>query len=700
VIQSFYRFLKNTSFPIRRWWFLSLFLFNALGQEPPPPVTVEPVAPEPPPPEQVPAAPVTFIGNQAFKEDELRSVLAEHLAAIEHQGLTRARADDLAFFTELHYRRHGYSRADVRYEIERGARLILRIDEGPLTKLGDIKIRGNTSISEATLREYMIGATRERFSRFKGDLPFIEADMRTGVSRIRAVYLSQGHLNVRVTGPEVDYSPDQSVADVTVTIDEGKSYKFGQVQFRGTPLFPREQLMAELGDLLDEPYTKEQAVTAENKLEYFYETQGYFKAEVTVVSDPDAVSGTHVPVVFTIEPGPLYRFNGVTVTGTRRLHPGFLERRFSKLRGEIYDPRKQEEIFRGMIETGLFRNLRIQSEPIEGNQVRLNLDVEEAKTKEIGFLIGFGTWEGGFVGLRLGERNLFGTGRSLIGSGEFSGRGYRGEILYEDPWFLESDFKLRLRVYALSRDLEQYDKFEIGFRPELSRKLTKNYEIALFAQPRYVKITEPLVVPEEVGPEDYFVNAVGITQSFDTRDNPLNPRAGFVISTSLDAATAAIGSDIEFVRASYRFSYYRPMWKLLLALGARGGVIHPIGADKLPIDERFFNGGATTVRSFTERDMAPKDRRGYSIGGEAWSVYNVELIFPIVGDLKGAVFVDAGNLHSDAADFGFSDMRYAIGAGLRYDLPVGPLRLDYGLNPSPKEGESSGAFHFSFGFAF
>jgi len=81
-------------------------------------------------------------------------------------------------------------------------------------------------------------------------------------------------------------------------------------------------------------------------------------------------------------------------------------------------------------------------------------------------------------------------------------------------------------------------------------------------------------------------------------------------------------------------------------------------------------------------------------------VFNVEYGFPIWGDLRGAVFVDAGNVVSTAREFGVGDMRYGVGTGLRYNLPIGALRLDYGLNPSPRPGEAQGAFHFAFGVAF
>ena len=120
----------------------------------------------------------------------------------------------------------------------------------------------------------------------------------------------------------------------------------------------------------------------------------------------------------------------------------------------------------------------------------------------------------------------------------------------------------------------------------------------------------------------------------------------------------------------------------------------------MPIDERFFNGGSTTVRSFAERELGPHDENGYPIGGEAFSVFNIEYIVPIWNALSAAVFTDAGNVQGEFADAGVENMRYAVGLGLRYKLPIGPVRVDYGLNPDPKEEEAMGAFHFSFGFAF
>jgi outer membrane protein assembly factor BamA len=199
-----------------------------------------------------------------------------------------------------------------------------------------------------------------------------------------------------------------------------------------------------------------------------------------------------------------------------------------------------------------------------------------------------------------------------------------------------------------------------------------------------------------LGPLDYTLATIGLTQNSDFRNDPINPGRGFVISSAFDFST--IDGAAAFTRGTVRFSYYLPLGKTLLALGARGGYISPI-LDQLPIDVRFFNGGGTTVRSFAERELGPKDSQGNPLGGDVYTALNAELIFPITGGFQGAFFVDAGSLKNDDVP-GSGDLRYGVGAGLRYKLPIGPLRLDYGFNPDRRQGEDMGAFHFSFGFAF
>jgi len=110
------------------------------------------------------------------------------------------------------------------------------------------------------------------------------------------------------------------------------------------------------------------------------------------------------------------------------------------------------------------------------------------------------------------------------------------------------------------------------------------------------------------------------------------------------------------------------------------------------------NGGSNTVRSFAERQLGPMSN-GHPVGGNIYTVFNLEYTFPITGALSAATFVDAGTLSNDSLP-NSGDLRYGVGVGVRYKLPIGPVRLDFGLNPDRRAGESIGAVNFSFGFAF
>lgn len=652
------------------------------------------------------AAPVTleFSGLHRFREGELRVSLADQIEEIEQSGLTDASADDAAFFLGLFYRRNGYSQADVTWVIAGRDRLRLAVSEGPSTTLGAVKFLGNNHISDSTLRDYLLGPTHERFPAGKRELPFVEADIRTGVERIAGFYRSEGFLDSVVESPVIVYSAGDTRASVTVTIKEGMRYWFGKLRFEGDLVFyPQTELLKTLEPFSKKPYTRQQVTNMERAVVYFYRTRGYFDVKAEVHSDPAEAQDGVVPVVFTVQSGDVYRFDGVKVTGLDRLNPTFLPKRFGSLKGKFYNPEKIDTIFQDMMHTGLFKSLHITSKPLPTHEIELDMEVEEAKAKEVGFSLGYGTFEGGFVGLHLGDRDVFGTGRPLMASVEVSQRFLKGEISYSDPWFFDSAYSFREKLYALSEDWDGYSKFVTGLRTELSRKLSKHFEATAFVLTRDVQITNNGIDPEELGPTNYLVNSLGaaFTLDFrDTRERSVNPGRGMVMNATFDYAADVLGSTLDFVRGTYRFSYYLPIKKTLLAFGVRAGALCPLaGHEQIPIDERFFNGGSLSVRSFAERRLGPTDSHGFPIGGETFTTLNAEYVFPIYGDLDGAVFLDAGSVGQDVAD-GPGMMRYGIGAGLRYRLPIGPLRLDYGLNPSPRANEAPGALHLSFGFAF
>jgi outer membrane protein assembly complex protein YaeT len=671
-------------------------------------------------------ASLEIVGNTAFDEKELRSQLKEQITFIAENGLTAARADDAAFFLELFYRKHGYAKVNVSYTLLSANRFRLTIAEGPLVHLGTLLFIGNKQVKSDKLYDYAVGPTRERVSRAQALLPFVPGDLEEGANLVQRLYLSEGYVDCVVEPPRYEYvRPDLVTA--RIVIHEGPQYFFGNINWVGPTIYHPETLRGQMLDLLRKPFTEGRLADIPRRLQAYYKTRGYYAVKVDAIGDPALALHGKVPVRITIDPGPVYYFDGVTVKGTRQLRPQYLVNRFKKLRGRPYSPETLDKKFREMMRTGLFNILKVNPTPVDGNLLRLDVSVEEAKPQEFGFSIGYGSFDGAIVGASYANRDLFGYGRPITTSVEWSQRGYKGDVTFEDPYLFNTSFGLQVRLSAITYDFDGYSKFELGGRVTLSRKITDKYSVGLVYAGRHVEVTSADIPNELLGNTSYYISSIGFTQTLDLRKNPLVAPRGFVFDNTIDLAASAIGSDIDLLRATGRVSYYLSFapdptqlegeeleksglqkWfeRSLLAFGARAGIVYPLdtagtsAALAIPIDERFFTGGSTTVRSFDERDLGPHDRFGHPIGGEFYTILNVEYTFPIYGELMGAVFVDAGNLLPDARSPGLDDMRYGIGAGLRYNLPIGPVRLDYGVNPSPREDEAFGAFHFSFGFAF
>src|SRR5205814_6594930 len=198
---------------------------------------------------------IEFRGQQAFQDKELRSALKEEIATVEDFGLTPARADDLAFFLAVFYRKHGYAKVNVRYIIESGDRLRLDITEGPRFMLNNVVFDGNSREPADKLFEYLVGPTRERYSRLEKTLPFVAADMEEGAKLVQRFYVAEGFLNVVVDPPRYKFQPQGDEVDVVVPIHEGRQYFFGHIAFIGQTIYGAQALRAEISDLLQRPYT-------------------------------------------------------------------------------------------------------------------------------------------------------------------------------------------------------------------------------------------------------------------------------------------------------------------------------------------------------------------------------------------------------------------------------------------------------------
>lgn len=639
-------------------------------------------------------AKVEFAGANSFSAERLRRVLSEQLGEIASGGLTPARADDAAWFLGAFYRRQGFPAAEVTFRI-RGSTLVLDVREGVRAVIQSLRFTGNTTFPEKTLFEFMVGVAPNALA--KAQLPFTEAEVAAGAARVRDFYASEGFLAVEVDTSGTRLISGGRDAALLVRIVEGPRSFVGELRFTGKPLFDRQELITALALRPDAPFTPTVLDEIDRNLRSFYRSKGHFSAQVAAAA-ADPLRGGRVPITIDCNPGPQFRIGKVQVRGTDRLDPVFMEKRFASMRDTVYDPAKLEERHRQLLRTRLFKTLRVRPVPDAGNVLILDVEVEEAKAKVIGFDLGYGSYDGISAGVQIGDRNFLGRGRSLMLETRYSQRGFEGELVHMNRWLLDSEWSLRSSIYSLVRDELGYSKVTEGVRFDLTRVLAPAWEVGAHLLVENTQLDDISINEALIGPTSYLLAAVGLSQTFDHRDDPTNPSRGWIFSTSADLDM--LDGKIAFARAAFRYSWYRSFGQSLVGLGLRAGWIFPTGDENsVPIDQRYFNGGSSTVRSFAERRLGPRDLGDNPLGGELYTVANIEWNFPVAGAIGGALFCDAGSL-SEHTSFSFNDLRYAIGVGLRYQLPIGPIRIDYGYNPSPKPGEEQGAFHLSFGFAF
>jgi outer membrane translocation and assembly module TamA len=189
---------------------------------------------------------------------------------------------------------------------------------------------------------------------------------------------------------------------------------------------------------------------------------------------------------------------------------------------------------------------------------------------------------------------------------------------------------------------------------------------------------------------------------YNTSDSFLNPTHGMVLRGRLEHSTTAVISDVSFVKLVLEARHYLPLsQRLLLATRLKLGGIEPYGSSTdVPFNVRFFAGGPGSVRGFQLNRLGPVNADGDPIGGLSLIEGSAELRFPLFGDFGAVLFLDFGNVFSPPFTYHLGDLRYAVGPGLRYNTPVGPLRLDVGFIVDRRAGENFGRVEFSIGQAF
>jgi len=647
---------------------------------------------------------VRFEGARAFTVLDLERVVAADLADLPKRAQPRSAIDDAAYTLVEHYRAQGFAGCSVEYAFEETASgrraAVFLVREGPRTRLGGASIEGCSRLraSDALSALGLAGLERSSVPRW-----FVERELSEWSRSLEAYAASKGHLDARVREAAVEFDAQRSSARVVLRLEEGPRYTVapGIVLTGGV-----RELDAEL-DLTawaGRPLTPRLPLDLRARIEEHYQQRGRPDVEVDLVEGaPDAQA--LVPLSFTILPGPEVRIAGIVVRGNEKTRTSHVLDLVTIAAGERYDVRAVRATFSRLNRSGLFRRVNVGLAPGAEAERQLVIDVEEATSTEVFFEPGYGSYEGlrALAGLR--ETNLLGAGRTLSLDGLFAQRAQRAVAGLAEPHMFGTDFEAGLSVFQEWRDEPSYDKDELGAALSFSRELRPRLRVSTeyrFRASRVsdIDVTDPVALAQT---ENVDISTLSLIGSWDRRDSIFVPTEGNLLRASLEYGDAALGSELDFTRLRLTETWLAsPRDGTVVALSWRMGVIAPHGSTSgIPLQERFFNGGENTVRSFREDELGPRDPEGNPIGGEGFQVFTAELRQRVKGPLEGALFWDVGTLAPQAQDvLDWQGARSALGAGARYLLPIGPLRLDWGWNPDARPDEDRWRAHFSVGMAF
>ncbi len=648
---------------------------------------------------------VKFTGNHEFSSRKLGKTL---LIWSEHD-ISDAVIDSSTDKIKSMYREQGY--ADIAVEVKKteapgSLDLDISITEGPRIVVDAIVLRGNTVFPSPEIKKQM--ALKE--SGWFRSRPFREDLLDKDVDNLRDRYLEAGYLSVAVK-KNVARSADGTEALVTIDITEGAQTKTGAVVFEGNTVFTAAELMDKVNLKPGTPFNERILDEDKYRILSAYSGKGYLYARV----DAEKTSaGSSVGIRYRITEDQPVHIGRIILRGNIRTKDYVIMRELLVKPGDAYDYGAILSSQQRIYHLGYFRLAKIEPvhpgyrEPTE--DMLLTVEERPAGMGEFGF--GYGDLDRLRGSAEVGYRNLWGTAEYTSVRYEQSDILKRAIFNYKKPWFLnrriESTFSL---VWSDSEKLNS-DTREIYYK---SRKTAASFGI----QKTYGKLTPSITYEFEnvvnydvleaaqITTEDsgrVLVSSLSPALILDLRDDVFNPRRGSLYGIILKEALRELWSQAEFTKLSVQGSWFLPVGDNVIALSARGGAAWPYGGTaEVPLHERFYVGGSTTVRGFTQDSIGPSalDANGNPVpqGGASMVVLNAEFRVNPGEGLGFVLFTDAGNVWP-GQEMNLNSLRASYGAGIRYGTPIGPLRIDYGQKFHQLPGESPGELHFNIGNTF
>ena len=623
--------------------------------------------------------------------------------------------DDIDMIKDL-YAQKGLTLAEVDVETEldevtNKVKLHFIIKEGRKILIKRIYIDGNRAFKDRKIRRIIKARQKAFFRSGHLKMEVLEEDME----RIKSFYEQKGHIDIAA-----DYSIEtllKGFVNIRIRIDEGKKYYVGKVSVEGNDVISQREILHAMKEIKTRGVFSREKLTVDiASIRTIYFDRGYIFADVDESTSLDQSSG-EVEVKIKIREGGLAYIKRINIQGNTRTRDIVIRRELRLNPGDRFDGGKLRRSRERLNNLGYFEDVGfdIQDTDIH-DEKNLVVQVKEAKTGSFSFGGGFSTVDQVVGFIEIEQRNFdFSNWPTFAGGGQqlrlrAETGSTRSNLLlsFTEPWIFDRPISGGFDVYRTERNKERdtgyaYDEEKVGGGLRFGKQFTEYVSGGVSYKIEEVTIENldsdvSADLASETGTNT--VSVVGFTTTRDSTDSKFSPTTGLILSGGVDFAGGALGGDKDFYRLQSRGIYYIPLkFKSVLRFSVRGGIVDAYGdSSKVPIFERFFAGGAKSIRGYDERKVGPLDSStGDPVGGESLLIANVEYTIPIIEFVKLAAFLDTGNIWKKVEDFGSGEFKSGAGVGVRVKTPIGPINLDYGypLNDEPGEDGRSGKFYFS-----
>ncbi|MEE9393987.1 MAG: BamA/TamA family outer membrane protein [Planctomycetota bacterium] len=616
----------------------------------------------------------------------------------------RADLEDAAFSIKSQLRGEGYHFAQVEFETTpptgKIESAVLIVDEGPLVSCSQVELQVDNEVKKLDPTEFFAHLAEQ---------PYRASALTAAMKEVESAYLLRGYYEVASEILDLRFSDDKKQADPLLKISTGPHY---EMSF--SPPSPGQDLPKDLDtkDLSwDEVeggsfHVRRPAELASRLRNALYDL-GHQLAEV--VPDTKIDRERHEALVtLRVTPGPRLILKDLIIKGLDpeedRTDPEFIRDVFDIQRGDVLGQKQIDRAVSRLYRTGIFSQVSVAPKPEDGSSdprpSDLEISLDELDARNVDFELGFGSYELLRGGVHYKDRNLFGSGRVLEGILRGSLRSGLLEGVFTDPYSLGLSNQLIARAGAEYRDEPSFQRRSLFANIAVQHELSRHASITGGYRFRFSDVT---LEGSELDDEGNSREAgLFVSFRFDDRDSPILPTSGSRASAGVFWSTPGLLADLSFLEFSASTFHYVGLWdSAVLAFGARVTTRQILNDDEtLPIQERLFLGGDSSVRSFGEFELGPVDASGEARGGLTSAEVHLELRQRVVDNFHVALFYDGGVINADSFDFA-GPYGHAIGLGFRYYLPVGPIRLDFAYNPGERfAADSDFMIHFGFGFTF